>query len=161
VDVLQTISTILCFVGILRLTKYLKPSLSGFKPMSKLITFKLLVALDVLQNLIFSALSNSGVVKATRTLNLPDFLIGTPGLIVCCECFIFSILLLFPYSAKPYSAQKCDSEQQNDPPMGLVSAIFDVLNISDIISGVFYCFDAQKGGRSEGTTRLTSEGYLK
>jgi hypothetical protein len=152
---------ILCFVAIIRLTKFLKPSLGGFRPLAKLLTLKLLVGLAILQDLIFSILSNTGAIKATDATNLPDLLIGTPGLMICCECFIFSLLFLWPYSAKSYSMGAIDVEGQGNYHLGILSALLDVLNITDIISGVLYCIPAFQMSHSGDMAQLDTQGYGK
>jgi hypothetical protein len=136
VNVVQTLSTVVCLLAILKVYKTLKPSLANFRPMAKLICLKLIVALDVLQSLIFSALSNHGDIKPTTYLNIPDLLIGTPGLMLCAECFIFSVLFLWAYNTGPYKRVENQNQQER---IGAFAALASVLNISDIIRGLVYC----------------------
>jgi hypothetical protein len=159
INVLSTISMVLCFIAILRLMRYLKPALRGFNPISKLVTLKLIVGLSVLQGLIFSILSTTGALRANPTTNLPDLLIGTQGLIVCCESLIFSVIFTWPYSAKPYSQKASDVERQGLYPLGIFPAILDVLNIADIISGIFYCLPAFNMSRTRDLTHLEGQSY--
>jgi hypothetical protein len=147
-SVIQTLSTFVAFIGVLKLTKFLKPSLSGYQPVKKLIALKGLVALDVLQTMIFSILSNHNVIKATKTTNLPDILIGISGLMVCAECLVFSLVIIWAFPIRTYTAGGQDPEQQTQSRMGFFGALVDVLNITDLIQGVFYILSAFGGGQS-------------
>jgi hypothetical protein len=159
-SVIQTLSTVVAFIGVLKLTKFLKPSLSGYQPIKKLIALKGLVGLDVLQTMIFSILSNHNAIKATRTTNLPDILIGISGLMVCVECLIFSLFVVWAFPLKPYTARGQDPEQQMQPRMGFFGALFDVLNITDLLRGILFILSAFSGGRS-GDVQMDEQPYQK
>jgi hypothetical protein len=161
ISVIQTLSTMVSFIGVLKLTKFLKPALAGYHPIKKLVALKGLVALDVLQTLIFSILSNHSAIKATKTTNLPDILIGISGLMVCVECLIFSIVVVFAFPIKPYTAQGQDPEQQMHPRMGFASALFNVLNITDLLKGVIFCLSAVGGRGYDNDTQMEEETYRK
>ena len=149
INVIQILSTVLCLLAILKVYKTLKPSLANFRPIAKLISLKLIVGIDVLQSLIFSALSNSGDIKPTTFLNLPDLLIGTPGLMLCIECALFSVLFWWSFTSRPYSASTYQSREDSSPRLGVFSALIKVLNISDIIAGLVYCLNARPGVQSD------------
>jgi len=150
ISVINAISTVMCLMALLRTHKILKPALSAHKVMLKLLSLKLIVGLDVLQSFIFSILANDGDIKPTSTLTLPDLLIGTQDLILCIECFLISIIFIFAYSAKPYSARNfegnaVESQSGKGQKRNFIVALFDSLNIIDIISGIFFCFQAFAG----------------
>jgi len=114
------------------------------------VSLKLIVGLDVIQTFIFSILANDGDIKPTSTLTLPDLLIGTQDLILCIECFLISIMFIFAYSAKPYSAHNfegnaAESQYGKGQKRNFIIALFDSLNIIDIVSGIFFCFQALAG----------------
>jgi len=159
-SVIQTLSTAVAFIGVLKLTKFLKPSLAGYSPIKKLIALKGLVGLDVLQTMIFSILSNHNIIKATKTTNIPDIIFGISGLMVCVECFVFSLVIIWAFPIKPYTARGQDPEQQTQSRMGFFGALFDVLNITDLIQGVFYILSAFGGGQS-GAMQMDDEPYRK
>jgi hypothetical protein len=161
ISVIQTLSTILSFIGVLKLTKFLKPALTGYHPIKKLIALKGLVGLDVLQTMIFSILANHNVIKATRTTNLPDIMIGISGLMVCVECLIFSFVIVFAFPIRPYTARGQDPAQQMHAPAGFFVALFDVLNPMDILRGVVYMASALGGRSSEPLTQLEDQPYRK
>jgi hypothetical protein len=149
INVISVLSTIVCLMGILSFYKAVRPSLVACRPIAKLISLKLIVALDVLQSLIFSALSNSGDIKPTKFLTLPDLLIGTPGLMLCAECFLFSLLFLWSFNARPYSASRLAGGQTSASRIGVCGALFHVLNISDVIVGLFNSITAWSGRRAD------------
>jgi len=152
INVINILSTLLCLMGILRTHKALKPALSGRKVMLKLVCLKVIVGLDVLQSLIFGILANDGDIKPTAKLTLPDLLIGTQDLMLCIECFLISIVFIFAYTSKPYSAGSFEgnaAESQNGKTQkrNFFVALFDCLNILDIIAGIFFCVQAWAGRR--------------
>jgi len=140
------------------LTKLLKPTLSGYRPVAKLLTLKIIVGLDVLQTLIFSALNSAGDIKPTTHLNLPDLLIGTPGLLLCCECMLFSLLFLWSFNPNAYPATQ---DQGASTHLGFFAALFDVLNISDIIMGVLNILNAWQGWKGGEDTQAEYQEYNK
>jgi hypothetical protein len=133
----------------------------GYHPIKKLIALKGLVGLDVLQTMIFSILSSQNVIKATRTTNLPDIMIGISGLMVCVECLFFSFVVIFAFPIRPYTARGQDPEQQMNAPAGFFKALFDVLNPMDVLKGVVYMASDLGGGSSERMTQLEEQPYRK
>lgn len=150
VSTINIFSTIVCMVAILRFNKMVGSGIAQHKCVWKLLCLKSIVSLDVLQSLIFSVLSNHGDINPTAKLNLPDLLIGTQDFILCIECFIFSTLFILVYTARPYSKQNFDSHGDPGRKRNFAVAVFDSLNISDILAGIFYCFKAWTGRRSSG-----------
>jgi hypothetical protein len=175
ISAIQTFSTIICFISILRTHKFLKASIDikseNRKPMAKLLALKILVGLDVLQSLIFSILLSTSAIKPTTTLSLPDLVIGVPGLMVCIECVIFSLLFLWAYAPTPYKVREYESEQGTyTGSLSFIAALVDVLDVRDVLGGIFNmvaAFQGWKGGAREGGRELDGgyqeypEGYRK
>jgi hypothetical protein len=161
ISVIQTLSTIVCFISILRMRKFLKGSIDikseNRKPLAKLLALKILVGLDVLQTLIFSILLSTSVIKPTSTLSLPDLVIGVPGLMVCIECFLFSLLFLWAYAPTSYKVNEYESEQGAvyTGKLSFVGALIDVLDVRDLLLGIFNMLGAFQGwkGGAEGGQR--------
>jgi len=176
ISAIQTLSTIICFISVLKMHKLLKASIDikseNRKPMAKLLALKILVGLDVLQSLIFSILLSTSAITPTSTLSLPDLVIGVPGLMVCIECFVFSLLYLWAYSPAPYKVREYESEQGAvyTGKLSFIGALIDVLDVRDIFSGVISilaAFQGWKGGASgdesglDGGYQQYPEGYRK
>lgn len=142
--------------------KFLKPSIDvkseNRRPIAKLLALKILVGLDVLQTLIFSILLSTNTIKPTSTLSLPDLVIGVPGLMVCIECVIFSLIFLWAYAPTPYKVREYESEQGTyTGSLTFFAALVDVLDVRDLLSGIFNllaAFQGWKGGAREGESEL-------
>lgn len=137
-------------MALLRTHKALKSKIAGYHAMTKLLCLKVIVFLDVFQSLVFSILSNEGDINPTKYANIPDLMIGTQDFILCCECFLVSILFIFAYSPREYSsrnhaAHAMEGQQRVGKKKNFCVAIFDCLNIADIIMGLFYCIQAFSG----------------
>lgn len=151
-SVIQVISTVVCLMALIRTYKVLKSNIKGYSAVLKLVCLKVIVGLDVTQSFIFSILANNGDIKPTTYLDLPDLMIGTQDFILCCECFLISILFIYAYSASRYSERNyashaMEGQQRTFKKKNFCVAMFDALNISDIIMGLFYCLQAWSGRR--------------
>jgi hypothetical protein len=114
----------------------------------KLFTFKSIIGLNALQSVsehtihthvdnerstiltlwqfIISILTGQNVLKSTKYMTYHDINTGLPSLILACEMPIFSILLILAFPVTPYKS--------DTPAAGPLSAIFDALNITDLLS---------------------------
>lgn len=154
IQAIGTVSTIICFISILKIHKFLKPTIDipseHRKPMTKLLALKLLVFLDVMQTLIFNILLTTNTIKPTSVLSLPDLVIGVPGLMVCIECFLFSSLFFWAYTAAPYKVKEFETERgvTYTGKASFFAAVIDVFDIRDILGGILDMFNAFRGWRS-------------
>jgi hypothetical protein len=129
VSVITTLSTILCFLAVIRMMKFIKPSLHEKKPVMKTVALKGLVAFAVLLELVFSILKTTDALHTSSTMNKKDLFIGLPDMIICCVGLIFSILIVIPYRTTPYTAKAMPGVQKYSFFRGLI----DVLNFTDVL----------------------------
>lgn len=134
----QSTSTIIGLLAVVQFWRRLRSPLREHGAMTKLLMFKLVIAITLIQNALFSAFSSAHTLKATKKISFRDLQTGTPALMTCCEMMIFSIGFLWPFSPKPYLPGH--TKQQYHKRYSTWHAIKDVLNIWDIISGVYYAF---------------------
>jgi len=127
--IISTLSTVACFVSVLRLMKFIKPSLQGQRALFKTVSLKGLIGFSVLLNLIFSILKTANAIHPTKYMNKQDWFIGLPDLMTCCAGLIFSILIIIPFNTSPYSA----TAMPNAPKKNFFIALLDVLNFSDVL----------------------------
>ena len=80
----------------------LAKELAQFKPLWKLVIFKLVVFLGFIQGIIFTILRATKVLKPTDTLTYADTQIGLPTLLTCVEMVPISLLFHYAYSYRPY-----------------------------------------------------------
>ena len=83
--------------------------------------------------LIISFLTGShGVVKGGDKVTFLDDTIGIPGLLVCGEQVLFSILMFLAYGTQEYKPGASRTQQK----LSLPSAMIDALNPADLIRGI-------------------------
>lgn len=117
--------------------------------MTKLLALKLLVFIDVMQTLVFDILLTTNTIKPTSVLSLPDLVIDVPGLMVCIECFLFSLLFFWAFSAAPYQVKEYKSEQgvTTTRKSSFLTALLDVLDVRDILAGIMNMLAAFRAWR--------------
>ena len=114
----------------------------------KLVTFKAIVFIQLFQTVVFPALDQAGVLKPAKTVALDDWTVGMPAFMTCCEMFLFSIAFLFPFRPGPYLPPKGTdgmspealraAQTQYQHRHGFIHALLDVLNLWDILSGIWF-----------------------
>lgn len=69
---------------------------------------------------------------------------------VCIECFLFSLLYFWAYSAAPYKFKEYESEQgfTYTGKSSFFAALIDVLDVRDILGGILSMLAAFRGWRS-------------
>ena len=142
ITIIRTISVGLAITSILKFYKRFKSALKPRGALKQLICFKLIVALNFLQTLIFSFLHSSGHLYANKYLTFNDLSNGVPALILCCELALIAPFFLIAYRVKPYtlgrnslpenSTLRNDIQHYQGGPLG-VYAIFQAINVFDIV----------------------------
>ncbi|KAI9694865.1 MAG: hypothetical protein M1822_000481 [Bathelium mastoideum] len=147
-SVIESFSTTLVLMGIIAFYRRLQPILKPHSVVAKLTTFKAIVAIQVIQEVVFPALQEGGVFKPAKTVAYDDWTVGLPAFLTCCEMFIFSILFIYPFRVAPYLPPKgadgisppslsvANSKYQHR--YGFFRALLDVLNLWDILSGIWF-----------------------
>ena len=143
ISVLQSIVTAICVLAIIKFEKRLKQEMHGHHPMAKLVTFKGVVGLVLLQTPIFTGLAQHRVFHPTKYVSIIDFAVGTPSFLVCLEMFIVSLLFWWSFSSSEY---RHFAKAQNVRRHGIFRGLFDSFNISDILKGCWYMVSIITGG---------------
>lgn len=135
----EALSLILCMIGILAFYKRFKPELKEHGALTKLLAFKIIVGITVVQGLVFSILLSTKTLKPSEHLSYNDLSIGLPAFLTCCEVFIFSVIFIFTFSARPYTPRVLKvSGHSTVKRHGFFRALLDVYNLWDIISGIWF-----------------------
>jgi Organic solute transporter Ostalpha len=130
-------------LAILRVHRKLKSQLAGMSVMAKLLVLKGIVGVIVLQRLIFSILTRTNTLKASRHVAQADLEIGVPNLLICCEAFLFSLMFLITYRTSPYTAKNVGAAYSNKWSFG--AALFHVWNLVDVLGGCLDVFKMRSG----------------
>ncbi|KAM5357182.1 hypothetical protein ACJZ2D_016533 [Fusarium nematophilum] len=99
---IQIISLVAAVLSILQFYKFLKTDLAQYRPLTKLIAFKIIVFLNFVQGILFWILMDIGALKETDTLTFADLHIGIPNLLVCIEMVPLSLFFIWVYSWRVY-----------------------------------------------------------
>jgi len=111
----------------------MRTELQGRHALAEVVTFKGIVAIQILQTPIFTGIAKHGEFTHTANVSTFDFTVSTSAFLTCYEMFIVSTLFLWSYSAKPY--QRPDAKTRGSR---IGRAIIDVVDIRDIHKGCFY-----------------------
>lgn len=141
IQVIESVFTVFCIMAIIRFYRRLSPQLKEQNSMSKLVVFKLVVFIQVIQGPLISGLISGGVLTPTKFVSYQDWSVGLSAFCTCCEMFIFSIIFLWPFTAKPYIYTEPDTEKLGSSRragMGSFAALLHAMDIRDVILGAFF-----------------------
>lgn len=144
VSVIQSLVTIACIMALLGFYRRLKKEMDGHRALRKVVVFKGAVGIVLLQTPIFSALAEHQVFRGTQYISIVDFTIGTPSFLVCVEMFVVTLLFLWSFSASEYRRL---ARTQNLTREGIGKALFDVVDVRDILRGCWYMCRILLGGK--------------
>lgn len=113
--------------------------LKAHRALFKLISFKGIIILQVIQNILFVGLAEARVFfpKPPYHVSYNDFVVGLPNLLFMIEITIMSILFLWSFEFKRYRQQI-----KNGAPVaaGPMKAFFSTFYPDDIMRGLIYAF---------------------
>lgn len=72
------------------------------RPMIKLLAFKLVVTLALLQQITFRILEGADALNSTDTLTYADLNVGIPSMLSCIEMVPISLVVVHAYPVTPY-----------------------------------------------------------
>ncbi|KAL5121565.1 hypothetical protein ACEQ8H_000637 [Pleosporales sp. CAS-2024a] len=125
-SILGAIFPTIAILSCLRFYTPHKQKLAQHGILLKLLTFKGIIGLSVLQNFVISILSGHNILKPTKYMTYHDIEYGLGSLILACEMPIFALLMCVAFSPMQYA--------KNGRAAGPLSAILDGLNITDLLS---------------------------
>ena len=131
VQITKSISIGACIIAILRFRGHMKGLMKGKKGLSKVVLFKLVVAIRFLQQWIFSILLNEHAIKVSEQFRYNDILWGIPATLTCAEMVIFAAAFWYAFSPSEYS-----STAHPGPAMPIWKAVPHALNPTDLIMGM-------------------------
>ena len=139
INVVQGSDTIIAVVGVIMYYHRMRADLKRHRALAKLVSMKSLIIIQVIQSALFRGLAtphtgiNGGQLIFTPTPQITwfDFTVGIPNFMLCCECFIFSMIFLWAFTSSPYKSAK----QQGAPQGSFFKGIVDSVNMADILLG--------------------------
>lgn len=136
ITVIQSIQTTIAVVGVILYEGRMRIHLQEYRPLGKLVTFKVVLPIEAFQNFIFQilALPGVGVFAPTYHISTYDFSVGIPAFMLCCELLFFALSFWWSFSYTPYRKLAAEGRQK----FGFWRGMWDVINITDIIDGIGY-----------------------
>jgi Organic solute transporter Ostalpha len=159
VSIINTVTGIVAIFGLfgcLR-TLYSIAKLCDSKVIGKLVLFKLIVLLGLVQGLVLRIMSQAGALEPTSTLSYNDLNLGLEPFLLCCEAFLLSCGMIYFYNPRlhgtngdyvfagqPGSLTKDEglaleeglNRKAVNPRMGVARALLDIVNMWDVIKGL-------------------------
>ncbi|PYH28778.1 OSTA/TMEM184 family protein [Aspergillus neoniger CBS 115656] len=132
-QVVTSVSTSIAINAIIQFYVNMKGYMTEHKPLLKLMAFKLIVGLILLEKILFLILTSTKVLTYPPSMTYIDTLMGLPTMLICVQMVPLSFLVLYAYRTKPYEIstsvsrlrpqayQALESDQDeevllNDPP---------------------------------------------
>ncbi|KAJ1716796.1 organic solute transporter Ostalpha-domain-containing protein [Aspergillus flavus] len=107
---ITSISTSVAINAILQFYMNMKGYMTKHRPLLKLMVFKLVVGLVLLEKILFLILTSTNVLKTHSTsMTYIDAIMGLPTMVICVQMVPLSFLVLYAYSTKPYEISNSQS----------------------------------------------------
>ncbi|KAJ5173168.1 hypothetical protein N7492_005761 [Penicillium capsulatum] len=97
-----SLSTSVAVNAILQFYMNMKGYMKEHHPLTKLLAFKLIVGVVLLEKILFLILTGTKVLKPNETLSGVDVMIGLPNLVICIQMVPLCFLVLYAYRTTPY-----------------------------------------------------------
>ncbi|OBR15169.1 Duf300 domain-containing protein [Colletotrichum higginsianum IMI 349063] len=101
-SIINNVSLTLAIMTVIRFFMQLKSQLAHHQPVAKFLSFKLVVSLTFIENIIFWIIRDVGALSPTPTLTNADLRIGIPSMLVCLEMLPLAVFFHYAYSHRPY-----------------------------------------------------------
>ncbi|MCJ1293399.1 hypothetical protein MMC34_004953 [Xylographa carneopallida] len=127
--IIRAVSSAVAIVAIIKFTTAQNRKLPRQRIMFKLVAFKLIVFLNLLQTIIFSFVGAR--VTPTATFSYLDLTVSLPAIIYCFEMVIFSVVFHFAYSFRPYIINKSSNSSYQGGALGVfgIAAAFNPVDL--------------------------------
>lgn len=128
VTVIRTLSTVLAVLAVWKMYTSTKAIMKPRRAMSKLLSFKVIIGLNVLQTWIFKILVQHNVLKPSSRLSYADLLYGVPAVLTSMESILFALSFHYAYSSSEYAGKP--------KRMNFMKAIMNSANPKDLLKGM-------------------------
>ncbi|OJJ83531.1 OSTA/TMEM184 family protein [Aspergillus glaucus CBS 516.65] len=101
-QVITSLSTSVAVNAILQFYINMKEYMTEHRPLLKLMAFKLIVGVILLEKILFLILTGTKVLKPSASMTYIDVMMGLPTMVICVQMVPLSFLVLYAYRTKPY-----------------------------------------------------------
>lgn len=142
VTIIQKVSTVIIIIAVFGYYKRLRTEMAPRKPLLKLVSFKLVVGVNFIQQLIFSIISGAGALNGNNKVTYNDLNIGLPAFLVVIENFIFAVFFHYSFRSLEYRPS-----ENGGHALGTLRGALNAMNISDLLGAIAQMFGYLLGGR--------------
>ncbi|KIW13358.1 hypothetical protein PV08_08546 [Exophiala spinifera] len=101
-QVITSLSTSVAINAILQFYINLKGYMTEHRPLLKLMAFKLIVGVVLVEKILFLILTGTKVLTPSASMTYIDVMMGLPTIVICVQMVPLSFLVLYAYRTKPY-----------------------------------------------------------
>jgi hypothetical protein len=141
IQILQGVSTGVTVFGVVNFERRMHEHLNnhGHNPMLKLVSFKAIVGIEGIQDILFAGLGDGGVYfpKPPYHVSWSDFSKGIPQFLLALEMVVVTIAFLWSFTFHDYQRLVLEGEK---PTGQMIRCLGEALNPLEIWQGVKYMF---------------------
>ncbi|KAE8164118.1 organic solute transporter Ostalpha-domain-containing protein [Aspergillus tamarii] len=101
-QVITSLSTSVAINAILQFYMKMKGYMTQHRPLLKLMAFKLIIGVILLEKILFLILTGTNVLKPSASMTYIDVLMGLPTMVICVQMVPLCFLVLYAYRTEPY-----------------------------------------------------------
>ncbi|KPI36341.1 Transmembrane protein [Cyphellophora attinorum] len=154
ISIISGISTALALVALL---KFLKRHIKELKTrdktiVGKLVCFKLIVAIQMIQRIVLNILSNANVLNGSSKFSYHDLNVGLGPFLTAVEVMLIGLLMIYYYWPGQFRSRQLGAEvgkgDVSQVKLGVFAAAWDVVNLMDVLKGIVRAVKAKAGSSS-------------
>lgn len=159
ISIISGISTVMALMSLFRfLMRHIKAlKQRDSKIVGRLLCFKLIVFVQMLQRVVLSILSSANVLNPTATLSYDDLNVGLNPFLTTVEVMLISLIMVWYYFPGEFRSRAQNVEAGKDnfeqTKMSFFAALWDVINLSDVIKGIIRAVKSRKTTPSQRSRR--------
>ncbi|KAJ5928379.1 hypothetical protein N7466_007335 [Penicillium verhagenii] len=111
-ELIQEVSVTIAINAVIRFYANTKNYMKEHKPLMKLLSFKMMVGLIFLEQVLFMVLESSKVFKQTPKLSYADVHTGIPTMVICVQMVPFAFFIRYAFNTKVYRVQHSPSDPE-------------------------------------------------
>lgn len=151
ISIINGISTAIALIALFKfLRRFIRQlKVHDSKIVGKLVCFKLIVAVQFLQRIVLSILSQVNALNPTATLSYNDLNLGLGAFLTTIEATLIGLAMVWYYWHGPFRQQKHIEAGSQSPKMSPLAAVWNVIDLWDVIRGIIKAIKVRQQGRMQ------------
>lgn len=109
--------------------------MAGHKPLLKMLSFKFIVLVNLIQGLLFNILTAAGTLDGSVKVRAVDLQLGLPAFLLAVEAFLLICFFHYSFRTSEYAVK----DQAESVKIGPMAAALDTFN-PDMLRAIFHAF---------------------